>query len=93
MALQPMSMEVLRRAIRSRDMACASLANLARSIFKAGITVRYRVIGKGNEVQDLIGVVVDVYPDEYDVALVVEGTKSKKQRKIRLDQVNGIIQE
>lgn len=91
MAVQPMNAEILRRALHARKLACSNLCNLARSMFKAGVMIKYRMNTRSG-VQDYVGEVSDVYPEVYDVMIDVKSPNGRV-RKIRLDQVLGLMED
>ena len=91
MAVQPMNAEILRRALHARRLACSNLCNLARSMFKADTKIMYRITTKAG-VQDVIGEIQSVYPEVYDVMIDVKAPNGRV-RKIRLDQVLGLMED
>jgi len=89
-----LNMTVLRRLMKDQERVHTSLVNVARTIFKAGVKISYRVIDKDNCARDYFGKVVDVYPEGLEVMLTVENlTTTKKPRSIKLVQVIGYMQE
>ena len=90
MAISSMSAQVLRRALDARKLACSNLTNLARSTFKSGVKIMYRVMIRGGA-SDMIGEVVSVYPEGYDVMIEVKSPNGKA-RKIRIDQIIGLME-
>ena len=84
-----MNMTVLRRLMKQREIASMSLLNVARTIFKPGVKVNYRVIDKDNCVRDYFGQVMDVIAEDTETFLMVENLTTKRSRKIKLIQILG----
>lgn len=84
-----MGMAVLRRLMKQREIVSTSLLNVARTMFKPGVKVNYRVIDKDNCIRDYFGTVLDVVVEDTEIFLLIENSTTKRSRKIKLIQILG----
>ncbi len=82
----------LRRQLDQRKLVDANIHNLAKSIFKPGIKVQYRIGAR-----DFLGVVVEVNGAPGMTHVVVENLnnnpKAKKRKVLNLADIIGFVQE
>jgi len=81
----------LRRQLDQRKLVDANIHNLAKSIFKPGVNVIYRIGAR-----DFLGVVVEVNGAPGMTHVVVENLnnpKAKKRKVLSLADIVGLVQE
>lgn len=86
-----LSMSALRRQLQARRLVDQNIHNLAKSIFKPGVKVQYRI-----GVRDFFGIVIEVTGAIGATHVVVENLnnpKAKKRKVLGLTEITGLVQE
>jgi hypothetical protein len=88
MTAHDLTLTVLRRQMAARALVDQNIHNLARSIFKAGIKVQFRV-----NMRMYFGVVQEVIGVPGRTQVRVENMMTGKKRDLQLADITGLVQE
>jgi len=83
-----LTLVVLRRQLDQRKLVDSNIHNLAKSIFKPGVKVQWRV-----NARDYYGAVIEVIGMPGRTQVRVENVMTTKKRDLQLSDITGLVQE
>lgn len=82
------SLGVLKRQLDQRKLVDANIHNLAKSIFRPGVRVQWRV-----NAREYYGEVIEVSGEPGETHVHVVNMATKKNRDLQLADITGLVQE